>query len=100
MNRVSDLLLVGFSDFKMILYNSQLQRCRQFEGHHQAINDMCFSEHSKYIYSVSMDRQLIVWDIISQKIINRLTFPKPINSLAISKDGELIALAPIASRSI
>lgn len=70
------------------------------KGHTMPVNDLCFSHDQRYIFSAAQDRRLIVWDVISQKIVNQVTTKKAIKSLDTSNDGELLATLSHNSRQV
>lgn len=77
---------------------------RKFVGHTDRILDACFSSDNRLIFSCSDDFTFRIWDIISGKPIQYLTFDpsenKKIISIDVSSDGELIATAFNNSREI
>lgn len=57
------------SDFSVEVWDyERFKKGRRFEGHSKKINDACFSNDNKLIFTCSMDFSLRIWDILSGKI--------------------------------
>ena len=70
-------------------------------GHNKKINDACFSNDNKFVISCSLDCSLRIWDILSGNLINNIVIDKkPIISMDLSNDGEILATAFVNSKEI
>lgn len=54
------------SDFSVEIWDyERFKKGRRFEGHTKKINDACFSNDNKLVFTCSMDFTLKIWDILS-----------------------------------
>lgn len=63
---------------------------RVLEGHRQNVNGVAFTPDGKSLVSVSYDPQLRIWPLAGSSP-TIVTLPAPLNSVAIARDGEIVA---------
>ena len=64
-----------------------------FTGHTSNIKKCLLSPDSKYIFSISDDKTLRLWDINTNMQLKCIKFDNIPNSIELSEDGELLILA-------
>ena len=60
------------------------------EGHQQNVNGVAFTPDGKSVVSVSHDPQVRIWPL-DGSAATIVTLPTPLNSVAVARDGEIVA---------
>jgi len=93
LNQNNSLLAIGTSERQILLYNratGQLQS--QLDGLASSPIKLVFSPDGTQLLSVDADGQIILWDVVQQKILNRSHyFSGNINGLVSRLDGDVSA---------
>ncbi len=84
----------GGNDRTLRLWNSHSGECRhQLHGHQKRITDLAFGPDSQWLVSSSLDQTVRVWQIDTGEQLREFTLPDEVNSLALSQDGQAIAVS-------
>ena len=81
-----------FSGFKGITAAFKGDAQKTFKGHTQDVHAVALTSDGRSLVSAGDDKQIIIWDFESQKIVRQLSgHKKQIPTLAVSPDDNLIA---------
>lgn len=69
-------------------------------GHTQRILDACFSFNNQHVISCALDNTIKIWDLLTNSMICNIETEKPVVTLDVSPDGELLASSFANSREI
>jgi U3 small nucleolar RNA-associated protein 21 len=95
-NRDNDLIAVSLLNGDIDIYdksNFKLVRLFKKNGGYSKINDICFSKDGKWLLSVTDDRCLRIYDIISGNLIEWVQFKETPVSVTISPSNQYIAIS-------
>ncbi|KAJ4454932.1 putative U3 small nucleolar RNA-associated protein 21 [Paratrimastix pyriformis] len=95
------LLAVATDALQVVVIDVGARRVvRTFQGHSHTITDLCFSPDGRWVITASLDSTLRVWDLPSAHMIDWLSVPKPITSLAFALNGEFLATTHVGTLGI
>ncbi|MCU4676387.1 hypothetical protein N7931_12185 [Catenovulum sp. 2E275] len=84
--RSGSKILLGKSNGDILIFNPKTQEQHIFFGHSEKINQIALSADDIWALSASNDYTALLWDINSQKIIQRFVHPERITQIAISSN--------------
>lgn len=79
---------------------TSLRLVRKFEGHTDRVNDICFSEDGKWLFTSSMDGSLRIWDVVLARQIDAVHVDIPITSLSLSPTMDILATSHVDQNGI
>lgn len=91
----SSLLVTGCNDKQLRLFdlNNYSIEPRVFSGHTSNIKKCILADNAKKIVSISDDKTLRVWDVLSNAEISSMKLASAASSIELSKDGEWLVMA-------
>lgn len=96
LNRDNDLIAVGLTDATIQIYDkSSFKMVREFanKNNFSKINDLTFSRDGKWLISVSDDKSLKIYDILSGNLVEWVSFRHTPLSVAISPNNQYISIS-------
>ncbi len=94
LQRESGLAAVSCEDFSVRIIDVATRRLvRSFSGHTNRVVDVAFSADGRWLVSASLDRSVRVWDLLSARCIDWLTFERAPVSIALAPTGEYLVSA-------
>ena len=94
LQRESGLAAVSCEDFSVRIIDVATRRLvRSFSGHTNRVVDVAFSADGRWLVSASLDRSVRVWDLLSARCIDWLTFERAPVSIALAPTGEYLVTA-------
>ncbi|KMZ58759.1 putative WD-repeat protein [Zostera marina] len=100
-HRSNDLLATVADDMVIRLFDiTSLRLVRKFEGHTDRVNDICFSEDGKWLFTSSMDGSLRIWDVVLARQIDAVHVDIPITSLSLSPTMDILATSHVDQNGI
>jgi WD40 repeat protein len=81
-------IYVGCEDGYIYIFDSQLKLLKQLKNHNSGVNDLAFTSDFQYMFSVSSDRSIIKWNLITEKMESRFTGKNfPIYGVSLNNSG-------------
>jgi U3 small nucleolar RNA-associated protein 21 len=91
-SKVSNLIAVSTDDYTISIYDLNTDvLIRQYKKHEHQINDMTFSHDSRLLISCCRGSSIIVYDIVTARVIDWLKVPKMAVSLDFHPEGLYLA---------
>lgn len=88
------LVAVSAKDNSIILFRlADSSRAAQLKGHRNGIPALAFSRDGSVLYSGSSDKTVKAWDVARASLMVSLDVSLPVNSIALSTDGQWLASA-------
>ena len=92
--RDADYFAVATMDRSIMLFDMATRKSvRNFKGHSREVTAMAFTPDGHRFVSSSMDSTLRVWDIVTARCLNWLSFPTPISSMSFSLSGDFLVVS-------
>jgi len=83
----------GGDDYSIRLWSVETGLAvRAFKGHSGVVTSVVFSKDGNLLFSVSQDKSIRVWDVQSGKDIRAFAGPSPILAVALSPNGNNVAV--------
>lgn len=93
LNRDNDLIAIGLLNSEVHVYDkSSFKLVRQFKNGGK-IKDLCFSKDGKWLITVSDDKSLKIFDVLSSNLVEWVEFNHMPLSVSISPNGQYIAVS-------
>ena len=92
-SRDGQYLITAGADRTVRLWNIEIGRCfHVFEGHTAQVNTVVFHPQGRFAVSGSNDKTLRLWDVRASRFEKMMSFEGRVEKLAVSPDGELLAV--------
>ena len=95
-NRRGTLLAVGCLDGRNIIWDFEVRAvARILVGHIHPVTSVSWSRNGKLLLSSSTDWNLLLWDVLTGKVIHKIGFQSPLLNAEIHVNGNSAIVSPL-----